>query len=187
MLFILLAAAGAVYVVIIVFIQQSFHSVTRDLGLLAVALGIGLFMGTLLYGRWGKRFVWYKTIFFCLIAGGIMMSIFALTVNRYPNIILAAGLSMALGIIIGPVFIASNTIVHMVADEQMRGKVFSALEIVIHFAFLMAMLISSVLSEFIPRVWILVGVGVLFLLVGSFGLVRYKNGRGLAIDGKKMA
>jgi len=187
MLFILLAAAGAVYVVIIVFIQQSFHSITKDLGVLAVCLGIGLFCGVLLYSRFGKKLTWYKTIFLCLIAGGVMMSIFALTVEHYPNLILAMVLSGALGVIVGPVFIASNTIVHMVADENMRGKVFSALEIVIHFAFLLAMLVSSILSEYIPRVSILVGVGGIFLVVGVCGLLLYKNGRGLAPGSEKMA
>ncbi|HPB68128.1 MAG TPA: MFS transporter, partial [Candidatus Omnitrophota bacterium] len=45
LLFTLMAAAGAVYVVIIVFIQECFKSVTRDLGVLAVFLGAGLFIG----------------------------------------------------------------------------------------------------------------------------------------------
>lgn len=44
MMSVLFAAAGAVYVVIIVFIQNAFGSVTKDLGFLAVPLGIGLFL-----------------------------------------------------------------------------------------------------------------------------------------------
>jgi MFS transporter, DHA3 family, macrolide efflux protein len=176
MLFILLAAAGAIYVVIIVFIQQSFNSVTKDLGILAVFLGTGLFLGALGYGRWGNKFAWYQTIFFCLIVGGIMMSLFALAVNHCPNLIMAAALSLGLGLVTGPIFIAANTIVQLVSDENMRGKVFSALEIVIHFAFLTAMLASSLLSEYVARVWILVGVGVLFCMVGLVGFLRYKNG-----------
>ncbi|MFA5260266.1 MAG: hypothetical protein WC450_03460, partial [Candidatus Omnitrophota bacterium] len=63
LLFMLMAAAGAVYVVIIVFIQDCFGSVTKDLGILAVFLGAGLFIGALGYGRWGKKVAWHKTIF----------------------------------------------------------------------------------------------------------------------------
>jgi len=175
MLFILLTAAGAVYVVIIVFIQQAFDTITKDLGLLAVFLGLGLFSGALLYGRWGKKFAWHKTIFFCLACGGVMMGVFASVVNRYPNLIFAGALAAGLGLVIGPIFIATNTIVHIVSDEKMRGKVFGAIEVVIHFAFLISMLTSSLLSEYVARVWILVGVSVIFLLVGCLGLLRYRK------------
>ena len=69
-------------------------------------------------------------------------------------------------------FIASNTIVHLVSDEAMRGKVFSALEIVIHFAFLIAMLLSSVLAVRVSGLNILLVVGLIFAVVGAAGLVR---------------
>jgi len=184
MLFVLLAAAGAVYVVIIVFIQQAFGSVTKDLGMLAVTLGAGLFAGAVGYGRWGKRFPPAKVIFFCLVAGGMMMIVFALLVQNIASLFLAAVLTLGLGCIIGPIFIASNTVVHIAADDRMRGKVFSALEIVIHFAFLTAMLASSKLAQFVPPFMILVGVGVVFALVGVFSL---SLGKKLAPPSDKMA
>ena len=187
MLFTLLTAAGAVYVVIIVFIQQAFHSVTKDLGVLAVFLGAGLFIGVVLYGRWGKRIVWYKTIFSCLVAGGVMMIVFASAMHSYPNIFLGMGLTLLLGVVIGPIFVASNTVVHFVADENMRGKVFTALEIVIHFAFLVSMLVSSFLARYVEPVWILVGVGILFTLIGLAGFIRYRKDGELAKVGQKMA
>ena len=175
-LFILLSAAGAVYVVLIVFIQQSFQSITKDLGILAVCLGGGLFLGAIGYGRWGKKWVWYKTIFFCLILGGLTLIVFSWMVYRYPNIAVAMGLAFSLGLILGPIFIASYTMVHLASEESMRGKVFSALEIVMHSAFLIAMLISSWVSGFVPRVWILIAVGALFACLGFLGLYKIKKG-----------
>ncbi len=186
MLFVLLSAAGAVYVVIIVFVQESFHSVTRDLGVLAVFLGLGLFSGAVGYGRWGRRVPWTVTICACLAGGGVMIGLFALVVHFRPSLGVAGVLAFILGSVIGPIFIASNTIVHMVSDEAMRGKVFSALEIVIHLAFLSAMLISSLLSDFVPRLWILVGVGAVFSLTGAVGFARLGDG-GLVGRGRKMA
>ena len=180
--FTLMAAAGAVYVVIIVFVQESFHSVTKDLGILAVFLGAGLFLGALGYGRWGKKIAWHKTIFYCLFVGGVMMTLFALMVRLYPQLGVAAVLSLLLGMVLGPIFIAANTIVLLVADEKMRGKVFSSLEIIIHFAFLVAMLSSSLLSEYIDRIWILVGVGGVFSLLGLLGLIKYRKGLDLALS-----
>ncbi len=186
MFFILLSAAGAVYVVIIVFIQKAFNTVTRDLGVLAVCLGAGLFIGALLYGRWGKKVLWSRTIFLSLIAGGLMVIVFSTTVAQYPSIPLAAGLAFFLGIVIGPIFIASNTIVHVASDQAMRGKVFSSLEIVIHLAFLTSMLISSWLAERVDAFWILVSVGVIFTVVGICGMVRYRHGGDLAFLTEKM-
>lgn len=186
-LFILFLAAGAVYVVIIVFIQDAFNSLTRDLGVLAVCLGAGLFFGAVGYGRWGKHFKWYNTIFACLVLAGLVTNLFALIVYFYTNIITAAALAVLLGLVLGPVFIASNTIVHVVSDQQMRGKVFSALEVVIHLAFLLAMLSSAWISEFVNRVWILTGVGILFALIGVIGLIRYKDGGKLALIGEDVA
>ena len=172
MLFILLSAAGAVYVVIIVFIQQSFHSVTKHLGMQAVCLGAGLFLGALAYGRWGKRLHWHETIFSCLTAGGLMLTAFAWMVHHYPNVWMAGALAAVMGFVIGPIFIASNTMVQLVSNDAMRGKVFSALEIVIHFAFLISMLISSWLSEHVGRVWILTTVGGVLAVVGMVGMFK---------------
>jgi len=175
-IFILLAAAGSVYVVLIVFIQNSFNSVTKDLGILAVALGCGLFTGAIAYGKWGKHVVWFKTIFFSLFFGGMMLILFSLLVHYYSNLVMAMLLAFILGFVIGPIFIASNTIVHLVCEEGMRGKVFSALEIVIHFAFLIAMLISSWASEIVSHVAVLSTVGITIALIGLFGFMKARNG-----------
>lgn len=172
MLFALLSAAGSIYVVIIVFIQQSFNSVTKDLGVIAVFLGIGLFVGAIIYGKWGKKITWYKMIFISLISGGCLLVLFAFLIWQYPNRMLAMGLATLLGVVIGPVFIAANTVAHIVSDQEMRGKVFSALEIVIHLAFLWAMLVSSWATRFIPELWVLLGVGLGIVVIGAIGLSK---------------
>ncbi len=186
-LFILLSAAGSIYVVLIVFIQNTFHSVTKHLGVLAVFLGVGLFLGALAYGRWGKKAGATKTIFSCLLAGGLMLTAFTLLVQQYANIWIADVVALLLGLIVGPIFIASNTVAHMVSTDEMRGKVFSALEIVIHLAFLLAMLFSSWLSKQIDEMWILIGVGVIFSVIGIIGMFRLRFMDDLAFSDRKMA
>ncbi|MBF0570974.1 MAG: MFS transporter [Candidatus Omnitrophica bacterium] len=170
MMSILFAAAGAIYVVIIVFIQQAFHSVTKDLGFLAVPLGLGLFLGSLSYGKWGRNVAAFKIIFWSLITGGAMVVLFACMVESTHNRFLALGLSLVLGYVVGPVMIASNTVVNKVCTMEMSGKVFAALEFVMHLSFLSAMLVSAFLAEHIERVWILVAVGGIFMVVGMVGL-----------------
>jgi MFS family permease len=169
---ILLAAVGAIYVVIIVFIQQAFHSVTKDLGFLAVPLVIGLFLGSLAYGRWGKKITVFKVIFWSLILGGGMVILFASMVASTHNRLLALGLSFVLGLAIGPAAVASNTVINKVCNMEMSGKVFAALEVVMCLAFWVAMQMSSFLSKYIESLWILIAAGGIFMVVGLVGLLK---------------
>lgn len=174
-IFILWSALGAIYVVLIVFVQKTLHSATKDLGLLVMFLGIGLFFGSLIYGRFGHRMSHYKTIFTSLILSGIMLVVFALGITRYPHFTMAALLAFLLGLLIAPIMIASNTIIHNVSDNQMMGKIFSSLEIVMHLGFLLFMFISSLLAEKFSQVGILVVVGCIFSVVGVINLICHRK------------
>ena len=172
---ILFMAAGSVYVVIIMFVQETFKTITKDLGYLAVALGVGLFLGSMAYAQWGKKISRFQSIFFCLILGGMMMAVFALVVATTQSRWMGMALAVILGFVVGPIVIASNTIVHYVCSAEMRGKVFASLEFVMHLAFLIAMVLSSFLSRHVGRMWILIGVGIIFCVVGLIGLLKYKD------------
>jgi MFS transporter, DHA3 family, macrolide efflux protein len=171
-IFVLWSALGSVYVVFIVFVQKTLHSATKDLGLLMMFLGIGLFLGSVIYGRFGQRVSHYKIIFASLVMSGTMLVVFALGIHRYPCFLVAAALSLVMGILVAPIMIASNTIVHNVSDNEMMGKMFSSLEIVMHLAFLMFMFLSSFLAERFSNLLILVVVGTLLGLLGLVSLIR---------------
>jgi MFS family permease len=138
-------------------------------------LGIGLFLGSLVYGRFGQRLSHYNTIFFSLILSGAMLVVFALSINRYPNFIVAALLSCALGMTISPIMIASNTIIHKVSDNKMMGKIFSSLEIIMHLGFLLFMFISSLLAEKFSHLAILVAVGIFLIIFGIANLITERK------------
>lgn len=169
-IFLLWSALGAAYVVVIVFVQDALGSTTKHLGLLAMFLGIGLFCGSIVFGRFGQRVSLYKTIFSSLALSGLMLFIFALAIHRWPYFFVAAGLAFLLGICVAPIMIATNTIIHNVSENNMMGKIFSSLEIVIHLGFLIFMFLSSWLAERIAPVNILVFVGVIIMLAGFASL-----------------
>jgi MFS family permease len=171
-LFLLWAALGAVYVVSIVFVQEVFASVTKDLGLLVVALGLGLFVGSLGYGRLGRKDHGLGTIFACILGAGVVLSGFVLAVIHLSSLLLAMGLVFVLGLVVSPVMVISNTMVHQLTDNSMRGKVFSSLEVVVHLAFLVSMMVTAPLADRLGSVNILLGVSFFLVLIGIGGLVK---------------
>ncbi len=174
-IFILWSALGAVYAVSIAFVQKTLHSATKDLGLLAMLLGLGLFLGSLIYGRFGQRLSHYKTIFVSLILSGVMLMAFAFGISHFPHFIVAAGLAVLLGLVIAPIMIASNTIIHNASSNDMMGKIFSSLEIVMHLGFIIFMFISSFLAERFSHSIILIIVGYIVIISGVINLIYHRK------------
>lgn len=174
-LFVLSSALGVSSVVLIVFIQNSLHSATKDFGLLIMFLGAGLFFGTLLYGKFCQRLSHYKAIFISLFLSGAVLVFFALGINKYPYFVIAAVLALSFGFFVSPIMSVANTIIHNASDNQMRGKIFSSLEIVMHLGFLLFMWISSILAERFSHVSILVIVGIIFSLLGFISFIYHRK------------
>ncbi len=176
--FLLMSGVGAVYVVIIVFIQETLGSATRHLGFLVMFLGAGLFLGSVLFGGFGKEFSKTKVIFSSLVLCGIIIIGFTLLVKLFSSFWVAALLAFIIGLSISPIAISNNTLLHEVIPSEMRGKVFSSLEIISHIAFLSFMFLSALLGEYLDRAWILIFIGALFSIFGIIGLLlklRYEK------------
>ncbi len=178
-LFLLMSGVGAVYVIIIVFIQEALGSATRDLGFLVMFLGLGLFLGSILYGRLGQRFSRQKTMFFALSITGALVILFTILVEQTSSFFLAGAISLLLGVFISPMIVSSNTLMHEVIPDELRGRIFSSLEIIIHIAFLASLLLFSIFGEFVNRYFLLITIGVIFTIAGIFGCAskRYGNAK----------
>jgi MFS family permease len=169
--FLLLAGMGAISCVIIVFIQSAFGTSTRHIGFFGTYLVCGLFLGTVLYGRLGQRLDKKRMINMSFAASGISIILFAILVGRYPNVYLAGMLSGLLGLAVSPMMAALNTLTHETIPEEVRGRIFSSLEAVIHLAFMVFMFVAAYAAKFIDRFWIIIAVGVVFSLCGIAGII----------------
>jgi MFS family permease len=169
--FLLMAGLGTISCVIIVFIQDAFGTSTRDLGFIGMFLVAGLFLGTLLFGKFGHRISKRTAVFLSFIASGVFITLFAIFVRRYPNILVAGMLSAMLGASASPIMIVINTLTHEAIPEDVRGRIFSSLEVVIHLSFLVFMFVAAFAAKFIDRFWIVVAAGAVFSLCGLAGLV----------------
>ncbi|MFA5069271.1 MAG: MFS transporter [Candidatus Omnitrophota bacterium] len=174
LLFILASGVGASQVVLIVFIQDSLASVTRDLGLLIMFFGIGLFAGAIVYGKLGDKLPRIKVVLLSLLLGGVFLLQFLVLLRMFSNFTLAAVITFFFGAAISPIIISSNTMVHELIPEDAHGRVFSSLEAVVHLAYLIFMFVSAILAEAIGTFNILLIVGVVFVLVGLTGTRRLK-------------
>ena len=171
-MFLLMAGVGSIYIVIIVFIQEALRSSTEYLGLLVMFLGMGLFLGSIAYGKFGSRFSKRKVINFGLMTTGLIVVIFTICLKFAPSFLIAGALSVTLGVFSAPIIVSSNTLLHEVMLEEMRGRIFSSLEIIMHAGFLLFMFLASVTAEKIGRDWVLIATGALFSIIGLIKLTR---------------
>ncbi len=171
----LMAGAGSIYVIIIVFIQEEMGSVTRDISLLGLFLGIGFLIGSMIYGRYGQKISRNKAIFSSLAATGLMVGAFALLVRIFANFYVASMIITIVGIFCAPSIVSGNTLIHEVTHEQMRGRIFTSLGVVMSAALLLFMFITSALAEYIDKMYILFFVGITFMICGISGVMITRN------------
>jgi MFS family permease len=172
--FMLAAGLGAFSVVSIRFLQQTFQSGTVW-AKLCVPLGLGLLLGSIIYGKYCQRFSPYKIIFASLFGSGILLFVFIPIVRARPDLLIATAFSLGLGFLVAPIISLPNTIIHSVSDTAMMGKVFSSLEIVMHIGFFIFMVISSFLAAIFSPGIILMGVGFIFAIMGLICFLRSKK------------
>jgi MFS family permease len=170
--FVIFSCIGAIYPIFIVFVQETFSSVTADLGWLAVSSGAGLFLGSVFYGRFGSKFSVKKTVNFSLIFAGAYLIFFVWFLKNNPNKIFALFSCFLMGLISSPMVIAINTLIHKESKNELWGRIFSSLEVVIHLAFIIFMFISAYLAEKFSTFTIIVAVGIIMFLFSFFNIFR---------------
>lgn len=174
-LFLLWSAIGASYPITITFVQDTLGTVTKHLGILIMFFGAGLFVGALSYGKLGHKFSKTKVIFLSLSFSGFVLALFIFCLKNHIPIFVVKGIVALFGLSIAPIMISANTIVHELIPENLRGRAFSSLEAVMHLAFLIFMLLASILAETMDTSHILIAVGALCVCAGVFGLRRARG------------
>ena len=176
-LFMIMAGTGSVFCIIIVFIQNTFGSVTSDLGVMGVFLGIGLFVGTVFFGKLGQTWSKLRTMFISFGLCGVTLGCFALYMRGDPNFITGAILMTSLGATAAPILTCTNTLIHQMVPDEVRGRIFSSMEAIMHLAFLVFMFFTATLSKLFLGYQILMISSLSFALIGVGGslLIRRRK------------
>ncbi len=174
LLAILTAGGGSAMVVGTILVQRCLGTITKDLGFLSLWLGIGMFLGTVIYGRWGARHTRRVVLGFSFVGAGLSLAAFMGAIALLRSGAAASVAALGMGICVGPAGVLANTLVHEAHPERMHGRIFSSLGIVVNISFISSMLSAGWIAERFGDLWMLSGVAAVFAFCG-LALIYYKE------------
>ncbi|MDP2924592.1 MAG: MFS transporter [Candidatus Omnitrophota bacterium] len=172
----LFSCVGGLFPVFTKFIQTTLGSVTKDLGFVGVSLGLGIFMGSLIYGKIADKFPVKTAINFSIMFGALYNIVFTVSLKHHPSSLLAIILAFVMGIIISPIFVGVNALIHRESKDELLGRIFGGLEFVSHFGFLISMFIFAYLADIFSPFTIMVSIGIISFLF-SIIFISYDSRR----------
>lgn len=180
---------GILAVLVPGFLEKSLHIKATDASyVLVIPLGLGIVAGGIALGRFGTRLIKRKLISRAILVGGLLFFLVGIAPLISPAIrylghpkplpffyqlplskILIAG-SFLLGIAMVSILVPSQTVLQENTPERDRGKVFSVLGVANSGLALIPVLLSGILADLFGTTPIFIGLGLIIILVGLFGL-----------------
>lgn len=165
-IFILPFAAAIAYTVLIYLIQQTFNMGTTGVGWLGGMIGIGMLIGGILMGFFGRKFNRPLIIIFstAILALFFIVGPFFITPTSMYCIALIAGMVFSF------VGIAQDTILQEDVMKSMRGRIFATKEFIINLTFLLCAIGIGLISKFLKPFVILRLTGVIIFVLTILAL-----------------
>lgn len=176
---VLMVILGAAVVVLYVPIIQSSRELggvglgTRGVGYVAAIGSVGLLVSSLFYGALGHRIKKHRVMLFCFLLMGLVVVGLAMSRTFVP----AAPLIFLAGLALSPVYIGMDTLLHESAEEEVRGRIFSTRDWLLHMLFALSAFVIGQLTNFFSSRRLLFGFGLLVVLgsVAGFVLTRRRQ------------
>ncbi|MBU1000736.1 MFS transporter [Patescibacteria group bacterium] len=171
------------------FLEKSLHIKATDVSyVLVIPLGLGIITGGVILGRYGSRMIRRKLVAKAICFSGLMLFLVGIAPIISPAIkylsypkplpffyqlplskILVIG-SFLIGVAIVSILIPSQTVLQENTSDKDRGKVYSVLGVVMSALSLIPIFLTGVLSDIFGTTPIFIGLGILVILIGLFGL-----------------
>lgn len=155
---------GAISTVYIRFIQTTLGTTSqevKEVAFIGIFLGAGIFIGSLIYGKFAHKISIKKVINLSALAASFFLLFFVLWVKQHPYILHAIILSALWGILLSPIFIGVNSLIHNTTKEALLGRIFAGLEFIAHLGFLITMFIASFLADLLNPFTIITSIGII--------------------------
>lgn len=171
------------------FLEKSLHIKVTDASyVLVIPLGLGIIIGGLILGRFGSKLIKRKLVARAILFSGLMLFLVgiapiispAIKYFRHPrplpffyqlplSKILVIG-SFLIGVAVVSILIPSQTVLQENTSDKDRGKVFSVLGVAMSGLALIPIFLTGVLSDIFGTTPIFIGLGILVILIGLFGM-----------------
>ncbi len=168
---VLMVILGAAVVVLYVPVIQSSRELggvglgTKGVGYVAAIGSIGLLLSSLLYGALGHKIKKHKVILCCFLIMGLVVAGLAVSRTFAP----VAPLIFIAGLALSPVYIGMDTLIHESVSEEIRGRIFSTRDWLLHMLFALSALIIGQLTNLFSSRKLLFGFGILVALFSIIG------------------
>ena len=177
-IFLMIIAGSVIYVLAIPTIQQEMAWGTSGVGILAGVGAIGLLIGAYFMGVFGHHFDLKILMISCFILLGGVLVIFPF-INHFWMFIV---ITLIGGIVISPIFIGQDTLIHRYADELVRGRVFSLRDWVLNCTFVLGALVVGLLATLTKKNYLFIIFGFLIATLAVLGWIIWARDKSSTIS-----
>ncbi len=169
--FVLPFTAATAHTVLVFMVQQQFNLGTAGVGIFGGIIGLGMLLGALLMGYFGKKFCRSKIILYNL----TILTVFFLLGPFFPNVIVLYLIAFVSGVVFSFIGIAQDTMLQEDVIKGIRGRIFATKEFIINLTFLISAIIFGIIAKSIAPYTIIRMAGVVLLLILIIALIVYRK------------
>jgi MFS family permease len=173
----LMVILGAAVLVLFVPVIQESRTVlglglgTKGVGFVGAIGSIGLVVSSMAYGIIGHRIQKRNVI----LGGFAILGLIAVLIAAFKTFAPVIPLAFMAGLVLSPILIAQDTLIHETAPEETRGRIFSTREWILHLSFAISAFLIGQLTIFSSKRRLLFGVGAFIVLLSIIGFFVTRN------------
>ena len=158
----IMLSQGIINVLIVVFVKAVLHGNASTFGPLITFQGVGMLLGSVLVGQWGKRLSPAILLALGTVPGGGILSV----IVNIPNLFVTFALITVLGVLVVGFFITEQTLLQNGVADEYRGRVLGAYSTTSSLLLIIGIGCGSVLGNYLGVVGALDIAGGLFAVAG---------------------
>lgn len=169
-LLVLVFLGATVYILIVIVVQQFLDYGTTGVGKLGALTAFGMAIGAFFFGTFGDKWDRKSVIIYSFFLLSLILIIFPfLKKFFYIGIVSFSG-----GLLLSPVMISQDTLLHENVPPELRGRIFASKELLLNGAFLLISYPFGILAEWIYPAKIILFNGIILFVLTLFFFLKMR-------------